>query len=32
MSEIEFKPWPKIGRGNPFKVTITEKIDGTKLV
>jgi hypothetical protein len=30
MSEsVEFKPWPKIGRINPFKVTITEKIDGT---
>jgi len=29
MDEIEFKPWPKIGRGNPFKVTITEKIDGS---
>jgi len=29
MSEIEFKAWPKIGRDNPFKVTITEKIDGT---
>lgn len=29
MSDIEFKPWPKIPRDNPFKVTITEKIDGT---
>lgn len=26
---IEFKPWPKILRGTPFMVTITEKIDGT---
>lgn len=26
---LEFKPWEKIGRENPFKVTITEKIDGT---
>ena len=26
---MEFKPWPKIGRDNPFMVTITEKIDGT---
>lgn len=26
---VEFKPWPKIGRITPFKVTITEKIDGT---
>jgi len=24
-----FKPWPKIPRGNPLLVTITEKIDGT---
>jgi len=29
MSEVEFKAWPKIGRDNPFNVTITEKIDGT---
>lgn len=27
--DLEFMPWPKIGRGDPFKVTITEKIDGT---
>ena len=27
--EVEFKPWPKIGRENPFRVTITEKMDGT---
>lgn len=27
--ELEFKPWPKITRDNPFKATITEKIDGT---
>ena len=26
---IEFKAWEKIGRDSPFKVTITEKIDGT---
>lgn len=26
---IEFKPWEKIPRDNPFSVTITEKIDGT---
>ena len=26
---VEFKPWPKIGRDNPFVVTITEKMDGT---
>lgn len=26
---LEFKPWPKISRDNPFNVTITEKIDGT---
>jgi len=26
---VEFKAWPKITRLNPFKVTITEKIDGT---
>ena len=25
----EFKAWPKMGRDNPFMVTITEKIDGT---
>lgn len=29
MTEVEFKPWPKIRRENPFAVTITEKIDGT---
>lgn len=29
MNELEFKPWPKIGRESPFNVTITEKIDGT---
>lgn len=29
MSEIEFKAWEKIPRENPFKVTITEKINGT---
>jgi len=29
MTTIEFKPWPKMGRENPFSVTITEKIDGT---
>jgi hypothetical protein len=29
MNEVEFKAWPKIGRENPFLVTITEKIDGT---
>ena len=29
MKNVEFKAWPKIGRGNPFKATITEKIDGT---
>ena len=27
--DVEFKPWPKIPRESPFKVTITEKIDGT---
>ncbi len=27
---VEFKPWPKIKRDNPFTVTITEKMDGTK--
>ncbi len=26
---MEFKPWPKIKRDNPYGVTITEKIDGT---
>lgn len=26
---VEFKKWPKIGREDPFDVTITEKIDGT---
>ncbi len=26
---VEFKPWPKITRINPFKVVITEKMDGT---
>jgi len=31
MEDLEFKPWPKIGRDNPFKVTITEKIDGTNV-
>ena len=25
----EFKAWPKIGRDNPFEVTITEKMNGT---
>lgn len=29
MSLVDFKPWPKIPRDNPFNVTITEKIDGT---
>lgn len=29
MEDIEFKPWPKMGRINPFKVTISEKMDGT---
>lgn len=29
MKDIEFKPWDKIPRENPFKVTISEKIDGT---
>lgn len=29
MDKIEFKPWPKIKRDNPFNVTITEKINGT---
>ena len=26
---IEFKAWPKIGRDDPYTVTITEKMDGT---
>lgn len=26
---VEFVKWPKIPRGNPLEVTITEKIDGT---
>lgn len=26
---VEFKAWAKIPRDNPFKVTITEKMDGT---
>jgi hypothetical protein len=29
MDKVEFKAWPKIGRESPFKVTITEKMDGT---
>jgi hypothetical protein len=30
MSEVEFKPWPKIQRGGGTEqVTITEKLDGT---
>ena len=29
MNNIEFKAWPKITRENPFKVTISEKINGT---
>ena len=29
MSAAEFKAWEKIPRENPFKATITEKIDGT---
>ena len=29
MSNVEFKAWDKIPRENPFKVTISEKIDGT---
>ena len=29
MNDIEFQPWQKIGRGSPFNVTVTEKIDGT---
>lgn len=29
METVEFKAWPSIPRDNPFKVTITEKIDGT---
>jgi hypothetical protein len=26
---LEFRPWPRITRDNPFNVVITEKIDGT---
>jgi len=29
MEGVEFKAWDKIPRENPFKATITEKIDGT---
>jgi hypothetical protein len=29
MDKVEFKPWPKIPRENPFTVTITEKLNGT---
>lgn len=29
MVQVEFKAWPKIVRGAPFLVTITEKLDGT---
>ena len=29
MSNIEFKAWNKIPRENPFRATITEKINGT---
>ena len=29
MSNIEFKAWDKIPRENPFRATITEKINGT---
>jgi hypothetical protein len=29
MESVEFKAWPSIPRENPFKATITEKIDGT---
>lgn len=29
MESIVFKAWPKIGRESPFRVTITEKINGT---
>lgn len=29
MSEVEFKAWPSIPRTSPFKVTITEKMNGT---
>ena len=29
MNYVEFKPWEKIPRENPFTVTISEKIDGT---
>lgn len=27
--ELEFQPWPKIGRVSPFSVVISEKMDGT---
>ena len=27
--ELEFQPWPKIGRVSPFSVVISEKLDGT---
>lgn len=29
MDKVEFKAWDKIPRENPFKATITEKINGT---
>jgi len=29
MCNVEFRPWAKIVRGNPFMATITEKINGT---
>jgi hypothetical protein len=29
MTEVTFKAWPKIPRGTPFNVVITEKMDGT---
>ena len=29
VDQVEFKVWDKIPRENPFKATITEKIDGT---
>ena len=29
MKESIFRKWPKIPRTNPFRATITEKIDGT---
>jgi len=29
MSKVEFKAWDKIPRENPFKTTITEKMNGT---